>query len=86
MPNSELMTASDTALVKRQLRAQTEHAVELGGFGVPLMAIPTSALVRMPPGSESKTHQIWFGSDRFEQMAFFLGKTWLGPNPPTARL
>lgn len=80
------MAASDTAPVKSQLRAQTQRAVELGGFGVPLIAIPTSAFVRTPPGSNNKAHQIWFGSDRFEQMAFFLGKTWMGPNPPTARL
>jgi len=80
------MAASDTAEVKDRLRQQTQRAVELGGFGVPLMAIPTSAFVRKPPGAAKAGQQIWFGSDRFEQMAFFLGKTWMGPNPPAARL
>jgi glutathione S-transferase kappa 1 len=85
----ELLAASDSAAVKERLRAQTQRAVDLGGFGVPLMAMPTASFRRTLPaasGEESAEVTTFFGSDRFEQMAFYLGKDWLGPNPPCARL
>ncbi|KAJ3402095.1 Glutathione S-transferase kappa 1, partial [Chytridiales sp. JEL 0842] len=50
----------------------TKHAVEdLGAFGAPWV------LVEKEDGSK----MTFFGSDRFEAIAFFLGKPYYGVNP-----
>jgi glutathione S-transferase kappa 1 len=58
--------------VKDILRAETESAVEQGGFGAPTFFIPT------PEGDE-----MFFGSDRFHLVAQALNKSWDGPFPKT---
>lgn len=52
----------------------TELAVKKGMFGAPTFYVTVSA--------KKPREMMFFGSDRFEQMAFVLGKPWEGPNPP----
>ena len=43
----------------------------------------------IPPVEKSISggrEMMFFGSDRFEQMAFAIGKRWEGPNPQRSRL
>lgn len=54
---------------KETVKKNTEKALELGAFGAPIFEFPNSP-----------DRGIFFGSDRWEQMAFIMGKTWLGPN------
>jgi len=59
---------------KGLLRANTTEAVALGAFGAP------SLLVSGVPGLLPRG-ELFFGSDRFEQLAFLCGKPWRGPDP-----
>ena len=49
-------------------KTNTDQAIALGAFGSPTFVI---------------AEEMYFGSDRFEQMAFLQGKSWHGPNPPS---
>ena len=60
---------------KSQLRTNTDIVVNLDGFGSPILVFPTAA-----------DKSIFFGSDRFEQIAFLIGKPWFGPNPSPSKL
>lgn len=66
-----------TPEAKGLLKANTAEAVERGVFGSPTM------LVSGLPGGDGGDggEQLFFGSDRFEQLAFLAGKPWYGPNP-----
>eukprot|EP00617_Octactis_speculum_P015089 CAMPEP_0185758446 /NCGR_PEP_ID=MMETSP1174-20130828/17105_1 /TAXON_ID=35687 /ORGANISM="Dictyocha speculum, Strain CCMP1381" /LENGTH=71 /DNA_ID=CAMNT_0028438307 /DNA_START=41 /DNA_END=256 /DNA_ORIENTATION=- len=71
------MKSSD---VKGLLKANTEEAVHAGVYGSPTLEVHADHLNRPI---------IIFGSDRFEQLGFLLGKRWEGPDPTnhrTARL
>ncbi|CAD7945774.1 unnamed protein product [Amoebophrya sp. A25] len=60
--------------IKKKLVKNTEACVATGAFGVPWMLVEAD-----DPGSSKKLR--YFGSDRFEDMAFFCNKQWLGPDP-----
>ncbi|RKO88189.1 thioredoxin-like protein [Blyttiomyces helicus] len=72
-----LLTAgvADKAIKDGLLRA-TQEAAELGAFGAPWIQVTV-------PGKEPVC---FFGSDRFEQMAMFVGEIWVGPVPSKASL
>lgn len=67
--------------VKAKLREVTNEAIDLGAFGAPFFVIK-------PHGAEDTEEQVYFGSDRFEQMACVNGWPWVGPDParPIARV
>ncbi|CAN8003032.1 unnamed protein product [Ixodes hexagonus] len=63
--------------VKDGLKKNTSDAVEVyGAFGAPTIVVHVA---------DGKT-EVFFGSDRFEQMAYILGKQWCGPLPQGAKL
>ena len=72
-----LLAAASTKPVKAALIANTNEAVERGAFGSP------SFYVEGAPAPYDAPFLV-FGSDRFEQMAFVLGKKWIGPDPDRA--
>ena len=49
----------------------TEEAGDRGAFGAPTMFF----------SENGENEQMFWGSDRFEMVAFMYGKEWLGPNP-----
>jgi len=53
------------------LKSTVQEAVGRGAYGAPFFVCTVEGV---PP-------QIFFGSDRFEVMAFTLGKPWYGPDP-----
>ncbi len=55
---------------KAVLMANTKTALDLHAFGSPILHIP------------GREEGIFFGSDRFEQIAFLLGLEWFGPRGP----
>ena len=59
---------------KDMLKELTTDAVKNGATGAPYMVVKT-------PNNKP---MVFFGSDRFEQMAFTLGKPWHGPQPNRA--
>ncbi|BGO88564.1 hypothetical protein NBRC10512_002653 [Rhodotorula toruloides] len=64
----ELSTSDD---IKNKLKTESGQLVEEGAFGFPWMVAKRSDGQTRP----------FFGSDRFEHMAFWLGKEWKGPLP-----
>ena len=70
-------------------QANTAEAIELGAFGVPWIVFPAEALKEQRAIQSVQTAKsgrvAFFGSDRFELIAFLLGKPWLGPNPDRKR-
>jgi len=65
-----LLEKSRSVEAKQELIKNTNRAIAAGAFGAPI-------IIAHHQGQE----QIFFGSDRFEQMAFVLGRKWNGPNP-----
>jgi len=57
---------------KAVLTATVEDAIYRGAYGSPTL------MVRKAPG---QSEMIFFGSDRFEQLAFATGLPWSGPDP-----
>jgi len=57
------------------LQENTELAIEKGMFGA-----PTIYVTPVKNGQQAR-EMMFFGSDRFEQMAWAIGKVWEGPNP-----
>ena len=55
----------------------------LGAYGVPWIVV-RPPLRRAPPRGAGKPGEpmCFFGSDRFEQIAFLLGERWDGPRGP----
>lgn len=74
----EFVRASDDAATKQRLRENTGLAVKKGMFGAPTIYVS--------PSKKGAREMMFFGSDRFEQMAWALGKPWEGPNPPRSKL
>eukprot|EP00927_Polykrikos_kofoidii_P057569 TRINITY_DN5170_c0_g1_i1.p1 TRINITY_DN5170_c0_g1~~TRINITY_DN5170_c0_g1_i1.p1 ORF type:complete len:225 (+),score=44.15 TRINITY_DN5170_c0_g1_i1:142-816(+) len=66
-----LLAASKGPEAKLALQANTEEAVKAGTYGSPSMVVDG---------------EFFFGSDRFEQIAFLKGLVWRGPDPARARL
>ena len=65
------------APVKDALKASVADAVSKGAYGMPFTCITGV-------GDDAAAHaqeHVWFGSDRFGQMAFTIGKPWYGPDP-----
>ncbi|GBN27036.1 Glutathione S-transferase kappa 1 [Araneus ventricosus] len=56
--------------VKESLKTCTEEALNYGAFGAPMIV----AHIKGKP-------EVFFGSDRFELLAYVLGEQWLGPVP-----
>ncbi|KAJ7519503.1 hypothetical protein O6H91_20G042100 [Diphasiastrum complanatum] len=79
------MSSQET--VKQLLKENTALAVKHGAFGTPTMFVRTKSA-----GMSNSLEQIgdqdlmFFGSDRFEQLAFMLGKPWNGPFPSNSKL
>ena len=71
-----LLELAQGEAAKQALRKNTEDAIERGAFGSP------TAFVSVPGGGEE---QMFFGSDRMEQLAFHLGLPYEG-GAPKARL
>jgi len=61
---------------KQVLLRNTEEALALGAFGAPWIVVRDDGASR-----GSSREEIFFGSDRFEQMAACFGKRYMGPNP-----
>ena len=64
------------------LQENTDLAVKKGMFGAPTIFVSPPVEKSISGGREMMS----FGSDRFEQMAFAIGKRWEGPNPQRSRL
>ena len=77
MTTSLVLLHADAATVNCCLYAlgfeRVTEAVELGMYGAPFIKIESPAA--------GDTPMVCFGSDRFEQLAFANGWTWVGPDP-----
>ncbi|XP_058241496.1 glutathione S-transferase kappa 1 [Hemibagrus wyckioides] len=73
----EVLQLAKSQPIKDKLKQTTQEAIEYKAFGFPLIVCH----------GDGKP-QVFFGSDRFELMAFCIGEKWLGPQPskPTAHL
>lgn len=74
----QFVRSSEDDSIKSRLKENTELAVKKGMFGAPTFYVTVPA---KKSGAKPR-EMMFFGSDRFEQMAFVLGKPWEGPNPP----
>eukprot|EP00897_Mesotaenium_endlicherianum_P004638 jgi/Mesen1/4201/ME000219S03325 len=81
-----LLAEMEGGKVKDRLKEVTAEAVRMGAYGVPTIVVTpgegggdgsTTTRGGFGPGESL----LFFGSDRFEQMAFVLGKSWEGPIP-----
>eukprot|EP00808_Paulinella_micropora_P019590 g59954.t1 len=70
----KILATAPSEPVKQLLRKNTSEALSKGTFGVPFFTVED-----IPAGGEGP--QIYFGSDRFEQMAFIHNLPWYGPDP-----
>jgi len=75
----EFLHSAEDKTIKSLLKENTTLAVEKGAFGAPTMFIPS-------PNGQEKRDMMFFGSDRFEQMAFAISKPWAGHNPSMSKL
>jgi hypothetical protein len=71
--------------IGRDTQVNTQAALAAGAFGVPSIRVPTDALVRLP-SRDGQPSRLFFGSDRFEQIAFLCNLPWMGPQPSRAKL
>uniref|UniRef100_A0A8C2E3G3 Glutathione S-transferase kappa n=1 Tax=Cyprinus carpio TaxID=7962 RepID=A0A8C2E3G3_CYPCA len=73
----EILTLSKSQPIKDKLKIVTEEALEHKCFGFPCTVCYVNG----------KT-EVFFGSDRFELMAYCIGEKWVGPQPanPTAKM
>eukprot|EP00747_Dinoflagellata_sp_TGD_P067414 gnl/TRDRNA2_/TRDRNA2_155265_c0_seq1.p1 gnl/TRDRNA2_/TRDRNA2_155265_c0~~gnl/TRDRNA2_/TRDRNA2_155265_c0_seq1.p1 ORF type:complete len:255 (-),score=43.80 gnl/TRDRNA2_/TRDRNA2_155265_c0_seq1:112-876(-) len=62
----------DSAETKELLKATVDEAVRRGGYGSPTIIVT---------GASGREEMVFFGSDRFEQLAFACGLPWYGPDP-----
>ncbi|XP_064415426.1 glutathione S-transferase kappa 1 [Latimeria chalumnae] len=72
-----LLGMVSSAEVKNRLKQTTDEALKHGAFGMPTIVAHVDGVPHM-----------YFGSDRFELLAYLLGEKWLGPIPeqPTSKL
>ncbi|RXN31675.1 glutathione S-transferase kappa 1-like protein [Labeo rohita] len=67
----EILTLSKSQPIKDKLKRVTQEALEYKCcFGLPFIVCHVNG----------KT-EVFFGSDRFELMAYFIGEKWMGPHP-----
>ncbi|KAK4705529.1 glutathione S-transferase kappa 1, partial [Phenoliferia sp. Uapishka_3] len=66
---------SQTDVNKERMKVEAAALVAEGAFGFPWLQVENDA------GKKAS----FFGSDRFELIAFFLGRSWLGPFPEGGR-
>ncbi|XP_036444656.1 glutathione S-transferase kappa 1 isoform X2 [Colossoma macropomum] len=73
----ELLKLAKSQQIKDKLKQTTAEVMEHKAFGLPLVVCHV----------DGKT-EVFFGSDRFELMAYCIGEKWLGPQPdkPTAKM
>ncbi|GAA5909353.1 hypothetical protein JCM6882_000961 [Rhodosporidiobolus microsporus] len=67
----ELLQLASSNGIKEKLKSESAAVVEEGAFGFPWIVVER----------DDGQKRSFFGSDRFEQMAFWLGKEWKGPIP-----
>lgn len=70
--SKQLVASMDSPEVKAELRSNTERAVSQGAFGSPTMVVYPIA---------SDEPMLFFGSDRFEQLAHAINKPYYGVQP-----
>ena len=68
-----LLASKNDVNVKEKILTNTQDAVNVGGFGLPIMLV-----------GEKK--EFYFGSDRFEQLACNFNLAWNGPDPTRSHL
>uniref|UniRef100_A0A672JWC7 Glutathione S-transferase kappa 4 n=1 Tax=Sinocyclocheilus grahami TaxID=75366 RepID=A0A672JWC7_SINGR len=66
----EILTLSKSQPIKDKLKSVTEEALEYKCFGLPFIVCHVNGKA-----------EVFFGSDRFELMAYFIGERWMGPHP-----
>ena len=80
-----LLSSITSTEVKDTLKATVGEALDAGAFGAPFMVVQpgssSSSSSSSGGGGDESEEMVFFGSDRFEQMAFSLGLPWHGPNP-----
>ena len=84
-----LLSSITSTEVKDTLKATVGEALDAGAFGAPFMVVQpgssnsssSSSSGGGGGGGDESEEMVFFGSDRFEQMAFSLGLPWHGPNP-----
>lgn len=64
----KLLTSYTQQVTKDKLKETTAEAIQHGAFGAPIIVVQ----------KDGKDH-MFFGSDRFELLAWFIGKKWEGP-------
>ena len=81
-----LLGAIDADETKEMLKDTTAEAVSLGAYGAPFIAVTQEGGSGVAGAKQQPPPQVFFGSDRFEQLAFTMGWSWHGPDPqrPTA--
>jgi len=72
----QFVLSTEDETIKSRLKENTELAVKKGMFGA-----PTTYVTLGNKNGHQAREMMFFGSDRFEQMAWALGKVWEGPNP-----
>jgi len=70
---AECLREAGTKENKALLAATVEDAIHRGAYGSPTLLVTTDG--------NHQSEMIFFGSDRFEQLAFATGLPWSGPNP-----
>nr|BAS29960.1 glutathione S-transferase kappa [Cyprinus carpio] len=73
----EILSLSKSQPIKDKLKSVTQEALEYKCFGFPFIVCQVNGKAK-----------VFFGSDRFELMAYFMGEKWMGPHPnkPTAHM
>ncbi|GAA5827938.1 hypothetical protein JCM11251_005655 [Rhodosporidiobolus azoricus] len=65
----EVLQAAASTDIEEKLKAEAADLVKSGAFGFPCIVVE----------KDDGEKRSFFGSDRFEQIAFWLGKEWKGP-------
>lgn len=68
----KILELSTSQPVKDRLKAVTEEALESGAYGMPWFRVKNA---------KSGETDVFFGSDRFDAIAYFLGLHYSGPQP-----
>uniref|UniRef100_A0A673H8L6 Glutathione S-transferase kappa n=1 Tax=Sinocyclocheilus rhinocerous TaxID=307959 RepID=A0A673H8L6_9TELE len=66
----EFLTLSKSQPIKDKLKSVTREALEYKCFGLPFIVCHVNGKA-----------EVFFGSDKFELMAYFIGEKWMGPYP-----
>ncbi|KAK7147166.1 hypothetical protein R3I94_009876 [Phoxinus phoxinus] len=66
----ENLTLAKSQPIKDKLKSVTKEALEFKCFGLPFIVCHVNGKA-----------EVFFGSDRFELMAYFIGEKWMGPQP-----